>query len=853
MFVLESKDDRERPPIICDNCLSCPVWLEKLSPKQVMNVRQPKILHEPVVLFVGQHPSKEELERDIAFVGISSEQFVEKLKVVGLWDHAILTNIIKCAIMPNIEIGDEKLRLAAKCCVINLMKEIRQYRPQIICLLGTIAAGEFFKSIHVRRPPHGEFVRWKDTWVCWTYHPAAAARNPNLWNFINDVLITIRRRLHNLTPQASVNYEVIHTVEEIDEVCSYFETRDVIACDLEVDTLNPMYRNYQTATRGKTKAAQVIAFGLSDGERTVVIANKDNSLDFMQINSLRRLILSPQPKKVFHNALFELTWFRRLWGAMPSPKSFADTMMMYYVLAEDREGHEYGLKNMAMRLLGAPEWVDERIQEARRSAAIGQLSLEELCKYNAHDAYWTLKLYQYLAPQVKEADLEFLLTELIYPLECLYSIAIDRGIRVDTKLLEGDFANIIRRRLDNLVLEIRHLTKGHIRNPRSWQEKQYYLYRVLGLQPPSGEEETTRRQILEYFLEHYPEHQEVLSRLIEYSQLDKIYSSYLKQWTKYVDIDGRIRPEFKFFGTKTGRLSVEEPPFHNFPSERTPSGAEARKIFIPTEGYCFLDCDASQFEVRVMAAKSGDPNLIEAFFGGHDVYTEIASIIYRKTPEEIDRKTERQVAKQAVLGIFYGITPFGLAQVLRISEDEANLYISRLREHYPRVFEYMEAVRNFGCQKGFVRNWLGRYRRAYAAMRGDPRALRQIGNFVIQSEASDWWQMVTLWFYRLAYRRLGEGVVYILATIHDSMLAEVKVGYEEKALECLRDAMILVSSLWRLEVPIDGEYRFCYQSLGDSIEKQPLGITARWREEYAERGGELMRELNLSPYPRRGL
>jgi len=205
------------------------------------------------------------------------------------------------------------------------------------------------------------------------------------------------------------------------------------------------------------------------------------------------------------------------------------------------------------------------------------------------------------------------------------------------------------------------------------------------------------------------------------------------------------------------------------------------------------------------------------------------------------------------LGIFYGISPFGLAQVIRVPEEEANLYISRLREHYPRVFEYMDAVRNFGRQNGFVRNWLGRYRRAYAAMHGDARALRQIGNFVIQSEASDWWQLVTLWFYRIAYRRLGEGAVYILATIHDSMLAEVKVGYEENAVECLRDAMILVSSLWMLDVPIDGEYRFCHQTLGDSVEKQPLGITVRWRDEYAERGRKLMEELKLSPHPRRGL
>jgi len=849
------REQEGRPPVICDNCPQCPIWKHKLSPAQVLESRQPQVLHEPVVLFVGQHPSNEELEKGVAFVGYSSDQFVEKLRDLNLWNHSVLTNIIKCAILRETSVAEETLRLAAKHCVINLMREIRKHKPTIICLLGLIAAGEFFKSIHIKRPPHGEFVRWQDVWVCWTYHPAAAVRNPNIWNPITDVLLAIRRRLDSVNSISafSIPYEVIQRPEEIDEACSYFAERPVIACDIEVDVLNPAYKEYQTVTRGKTKVAQILSFAISDGERTVVIANKDGSIDFSQINSLRSLIFSFQPRKVYHNALFELMWFYRTWGEMPSSRTFADTMLMYYVLDEDREDHEYGLKNMAMRLLGAPSWVDERIQEARKSSGIGKLSAEELYRYNAYDAYWTAKLYFYLEPKVREQDLEFLLTELVYPLECLYAVACERGIRVDANLLRGEIANIVRRRLDVLTAEIRRLSKGYIRNPRSWQEKKYYLYQVLGLQPPQEGDETTRRQVLTYFLERYPEHQEILSYLIEFSQLDKLYSSYLRQWTKFVDVDERIRPEFKFFGTKTGRLSVEEPPFHNFPSERTQSGKEARRIFIPTEGYCFLDCDASQFEVRVMAAKSGDPNLIEAFFGGHDVYTEAASIIFRKPPEEIDRKTERQIAKQVVLGIFYGMSSFGLAQVLRISEEEANLYISRLQEHYPKVFEYMELVREFGRRHGYVRNWLGRYRRAYAAIKGDSRALRQLGNFVIQSEASDWWQMVTLWFYRLAYKRLGKDVVYILATIHDSMLAEVKVGYEEQALECLRDAMVLVSSRWQLSVPIDGEYRFCYNSLGDDVEKTPLGITQRWRGELEVRGEQLMREFALSPYPRRGL
>lgn len=839
--------------IICDNCPYCPLYHLQGVKGQVTATRQLPRLNEPIILFVGQNPGDEEVREQLPFVGATSIDFVEKLRQLGMLDHSVLTNVIKCA--PPNDVSEEVLRDAAQKCIINVMREIGKFRPKVICLLGNIAAGAFFKYIRYKRPPHSEAVVWRDTFVIWTYHPAAAFRNPNLWNPITEVLKKIKTYIKPVRFSDEFVYEVVTTQEKVEEVCSYFQQQEAVACDLEVDLINPALAPPKVFT-GKSKMSEVISVALSDGKRTVVIPLRDDTgerwIDYSACEPLKTLILAPQPHKVFHNALFELMWFWRLWGKVPTPRSFSDTMLMYYVLEEERDDSEYGLKSLATRLLGAPEWVDERIKEARRTS-LGRLTLAELCRYNALDAYWTYRLYEHLKPRIEREDLNFLLDELVYPLECLYALATERGIRVDTNYLMREARSSLERQLTLLMKDIHFLSKGYIRNPRSWQEKKYYLYQVLGLQPPEGEDETTKRSVVEALAEMYPEHQELLSKLIDFSRLDKLFSSYISKWNEYVDVDGCIRPEFKFFGTRTGRLSVSEPPIHNFPSERTTAGKEARRIFIPHEGYCFLYSDASQFEVRVMAVKSGDKNLQAAFFREHDVYTEIASIIFQKPPQEIDKNTERQLAKRIVLGIFYGMSAFGLARHLRISEEDAERYLAILRENYPRVFEYMEEVKRFAMEHGYVRNWHGRYRHILSAMKGDPKALRQVGNYVIQSEASDWWQEVALWFYRISYRRLGEGVVYILATIHDSIIAEVKLGHEAGALDCLRDAMILVSTLWSLDVPIDGEYKFFYRSLGDDAEETKLDITAKWLSEFRERGLQLLREFGLSPYKRRGL
>lgn len=824
--------------MVSDVCYRCLLYGRFRIAGNVRQCRRPQVLKEPVILFVGLHPGKSEVDAGVPFVGPTSEPFVNIVRDLRLWDHSVFTNVIRC--MPHLPISDEEMREVASVCCFHVLKDIEAYKPTYVCLLGEVAATAFFKMIKVKRPPMGDLITWHNRYVGWTYHPAAAVRNPNLWKAIRDFLTYLKRRLRG-SDNVEIEYKVVEREEEAVEELKYYQQAAAVSCDFEVDCEIPVHPKL----RGKSVASKVISAAVSCGERTTVF------LGTHLIPLLKDLIISPRPMKVFHNALFELLWCWRLWDSVPPPRSFCDTLIMYYLLDEDRDDADYSLKAMSSFLLGVPSWEDERIKEAKRTGLL-KLPPQVLARYNAYDAYYTYRLYEYLLPQIKENDLTFLLFEIINPLECLYALSTARGIRVDIEYLSRESRRRFEELVSNLILEIRQRSGGYIKNPRSWQEKQFYLFNVLGLKVEGGKE-TSNRKTLEALMVEYPEHREILSLLIEFSRVDKIYSSYISKWDTFVDVDKRIRPEFKFFGTRTGRLSVNDPPFHNFPSDRTPAGMEARRFIIPSENYYFLYSDASQFEVRVMANKSGDENLQQAFYKGYDIYTQIASVIFNKPAEEIDKETERQVAKQMVLGIFYGMSAPGLAKLLHISEDLAASYIAKLREEYPKVFEYMEMVRRLGMERGFVRNWCGRYRRIYAATQGDERALRQLGNFVIQSEASDWWQQTTLYFYRLAYKRLGKESVYVLATVHDSLLAEVRSDVVDEAVKCLRDAMILVSALFDLKVPIDGEYRILVQSLGEKAEKIPLLVTQNWLTEGIEEGRRLMREFGLQPFVKRGV
>lgn len=231
------------------------------------------------------------------------------------------------------------------------------------------------------------------------------------------------------------------------------------------------------------------------------------------------------------------------------------------------------------------------------------------------------------------------------------------------------------------------------------------LFEDLGL--PHGKKGTngykTGAEVLEKLIDSHP----VISKILEYRNLTKLYSTYLEGLSKYISSDGKIHTIYKQTLTRTGRLSSVEPNLQNIPA-RDEQGRLIRKAFIP-EYNEFLSCDYSQIELRVLAHISQSEDLIQAFVNDEDIHTKVAADIFQKNMGDVT-KQERRTAKAVIFGIVYGISGFGLGENIGVSPKEAKKFIDKYYELYPGVKNYMDLTVKDAYDCGYVRTLFNRKR-----------------------------------------------------------------------------------------------------------------------------------------------
>ena len=228
------------------------------------------------------------------------------------------------------------------------------------------------------------------------------------------------------------------------------------------------------------------------------------------------------------------------------------------------------------------------------------------------------------------------------------------------------------------------------------------------LQMPYGKKTktgySTAADVLEKLAPDYP----IVSKILEYRQLTKLKSTYADGLAVYIREDGRIHSNFNQTITATGRISSTEPNLQNIPI-RMEIGRLIRKVFVPAEGYVFVDADYSQIELRVLAHMSGDQNLIEAYKHAQDIHRMTASQVFH-TPFEEVTDLQRRNAKAVNFGIVYGISSFGLSQDLSITRKEAGEYIEQYFQTYPGVKEFLDRQVAQAKERGYVTTMFGRRR-----------------------------------------------------------------------------------------------------------------------------------------------
>jgi len=321
------------------------------------------------------------------------------------------------------------------------------------------------------------------------------------------------------------------------------------------------------------------------------------------------------------------------------------------------------------------------------------------------------------------------------------------------------------------------------------------LFEDLGL--PKSKKTKTGYSTAVDVLEKLTDHHELPQAILDWRQLSKLLSTYLKKLPLHVAEDGRIHTTFNQAGSRTGRLSSENPNLQNIPI-RTFEGRRIRDCFVPAPGHVFLSADYSQVELRVLAHFCETGTLVESFQKGEDIHRRTASEVWDVPIDEVSSE-QRTAAKAINFGLLYGMSSFRLGRDLSISREEAQQYMDDYFGRIPQVSEWIEATKAQCRVDGYVETLYGRRRlipEIYAKNFGDRSAgEREAVNTRVQGTAAD--------IIKIAMIRVAEALepfgARILLQVHDELLLEVPEG----ELEAVKELVVReMSGAAELRVPL---------------------------------------------------
>ena len=390
-----------------------------------------------------------------------------------------------------------------------------------------------------------------------------------------------------------------------------------------------------------------------------------------------------------------------------------------------------------------------------------------------------------LEEKLKENGMWDLFKEIEMPLVyTLYDME-KAGIKADGEALK-QYGEQLSGRIKELETTIYDLA-GETFNINSPKQLGVILFEKLQL--PYGKKTKTGYSTAADVLEKLAPEAPVVFHILEYRQLAKLKSTYADGLAGYIAADGRIHSKFHQTITATGRISSTEPNLQNIPI-RMELGRMIRKVFIPEDGFVFVDADYSQIELRVLAHISGDERLIEAYREAQDIHRITASQVFHVPFDEVT-PLQRRNAKAVNFGIVYGISSFGLSQDLSISRKEAAEYIEKYFETYPKIKGFLDGLVKDGKEHGYVTTMFGR-RRPVPELKSSNFMQRSFGervamNSPIQGTAAD---IIKIAMNHVYERMKKEGLrSRLVLQVHDELLIETKKEEIEEVSRILEEEM----------------------------------------------------------------
>ncbi|MBP3616928.1 MAG: DNA polymerase I [Lachnospiraceae bacterium] len=425
-----------------------------------------------------------------------------------------------------------------------------------------------------------------------------------------------------------------------------------------------------------------------------------------------------------------------------------------------------------MSLFEEPEEDTGASVEARRQVA-------------AYEAMTAQTAYPVLLDELRKNGMEELYRTVELPLVSVLYDMEQVGMAVNRSFF-SEYSKQLTEGITRLEQEIYRLA-GEEFNINSPKQLGVILFEKLKL--PEGKKTKTGYSTSADILEKLRSEDPIVENILEYRQLAKLKSTYADGLPAFVGADGRIHSKFQQMITATGRLSSAEPNLQNIPV-RMELGRKIRKAFVPADGCVFVDADYSQIELRILAHLSGDKQLIRAYREAEDIHRLTASQVFHTPYDEVTSQ-QRSNAKAVNFGIVYGISSFGLGQDLNISRKEAEEYINRYFETYPKIKQYLDSLVDEAKTKGYVTTLFGR-RRPVPEITSSNFMQRSFGeriamNSPVQGTAADIMKIAMI---RVDARlKKDNSKAKMVLQVHDELLIETPENEVEYVKQILQEEM----------------------------------------------------------------
>ena len=579
-------------------------------------------------------------------------------------------------------------------------------------------------------------------------------------------------------------YQLIENEDELRRICDFFLTKEFVSIDTETTSTDAI-------------SAELVGLSFSAEESKAfyvpVPANYEEALKVVEI--FKPLYESDKIMKIGQNIKYDYEVLTR-YGVTIQGKMF-DTMIAHYLIQPELH---HNMDYLAETLLGYQTIHIEELlgPKGKKQKNMRDLSPTDIYEYAAEDADITLRLKNVLEPRLKELGVEELFWNIEMPLVRVLADMELNGVCLDTEALQ-DTSKIFNERMREYEQEI-YKEAGEEFNISSPKQVGDILFGKLQIMDKPKKTKTGQYVTSEEVLQSLENKSPIVRNILNYRGMKKLLSTYIDALPKLINPrTGHIHTSFNQALTATGRLSSSDPNLQNIPV-RTDDGKEIRKCFIPEEGCLFFSADYSQIELRIMAHLSEDENMMEAFREGHDIHRATAAKIWH---EDIDKVTDaqRKKAKQANFGIIYGITTYGLAQRMDISNAEAKDLIQDYFRTFPKVQAYMEHAKEVARAKGYAetlfhrRRYLADINSRNATVRGF--AERNAINAPIQGTEAD---IIKVAMVRIWERFKKEGIrSKMILQVHDELNFSV---YPEEREQVERIVIEEMQNAYPLNVPL---------------------------------------------------